>query len=177
MHEHLSDLAQLLGRHMAEHCVDGLSRHFGDELLEAFPLEDRKSVSLALAELEAYGLVTLSRVVGPALPRVLTTVELFIASDVAITGHDPVEDSVALARLLLERPDLGRNTGDLEEVSGWKRRRFNPAFALLIPSVPDGRVRKPFHPDYPTMGIMLAEEDLVTLRRCPSSAHLAQLAA
>lgn len=165
MYEHLSDLAQRLGRHMAEHSPKGLPTHFGDELLEAFPQESRKTLGLALAELEADGLVTLSHVLGPHLPRVRTTVELFIASDPAITGHDPVEDSVVLARLLLDQPELGGNARKLDEAAGWERRRFNPAFALLIPCVHDGRVRKSLQDDYPTMGILLADEDLVELRR------------
>jgi hypothetical protein len=109
--------------------------------------------------------VTLSHVLGPHLPRVRTTVELFIASDPAITGHDPVEDLVVLARLLLDQPELGGNARKLEEAAGWERRRFNPAFALLIPCVHDGRVRKSLQDDYPTMGILLADEDLVELRR------------
>jgi hypothetical protein len=150
---------------MAENCPKGLLGYFGDNLLEAFPEENRKSVGLALAELEADGLVTLSHVLGPHLPRVRTTVELFIASDPAITGHDPVEDSVVLARMLLEKPDLGGNAAKLEEASEWQRRRFNPAFALLIPCVRDGRVRKSLQDDYPTIGVLLADEDLVELRR------------
>ena len=109
MYDHLSELAQRLGRHMAENSPTGLRTHFGDELLEAFPNENRKTLGGALAELEADGLVTLSRVLGPHLPRVRTTVELFVASDAAITGHDPVDDSVVLARLLLEKPELGGN--------------------------------------------------------------------
>ncbi|MCE3519255.1 hypothetical protein LXJ58_31390, partial [Escherichia coli] len=70
-----------------------------------------------------------------------------------------------LARLLLEKPDLGGNAAKLEEAAGWERRRFNPAFALLIPCVHDGRVRKSLQDNYPTMGILLADEDLVQLRR------------
>ena len=148
MYDHLSELAQRLGRHMAENSPTGLRTHFGDELLEAFPNENRKTLGGALAELEADGLVTLSRVLGPHLPRVRTTVELFVASDAAITGHDPVG-----------------NAQKLEEASGWERRRFNPAIALLIPHVHDGRVRKSLQNDYPTMGIILADEDLVEFRR------------
>lgn len=165
MYDHLSELAQRLGRHMAENSPTGLRTHFGDELLEAFPNENRKTLGGAFAELEADGLVTLSRVLGPHLPRVRTTVELFVASDAAITGHDPVDDSVVLARLLLEKPELGGNAQKLEEASGWERRRFNPAIALLIPHVHDGRVRKSLQNDYPTMGIILAYEDLVEFRR------------
>ncbi len=165
MHDHLSLLAQQLGRHMAEQCTDGLPGHFGDELLEAFPDEDRKSLGLALAELQADGLVDLSPLIGPKLPRVRTTVDLFVACDAAITGHDPIEDSVVLARLLIENPKLGGNARDLEQASRWERRRFNPAFALLIPCVADGRVRKSIQNDYPTMGIILADEDVIELRR------------
>ena len=165
VYDHISELAQRLGRHMAEQSTSGLPTHFGDELLNAFPSEDRKSMGFALAELEAEGFVTLSHVLGPHLPRVQTTVDLFVASDAAITGHDPVEDSVILARLLLENPDLGGNAKRLEDAAGWERRRFNPAFALLIPCVHAGRVRNSLQNDYPTMGILLAAEDLVELRR------------
>lgn len=165
MHDDLSPLAQQLGRHMAEHCPDGLPGHFGEELLDAFPGEDRKSLGLALAELEAEGLVTLSRVIGRHIPRVRTTVELFVACDAAITGCDPIEDSVALARLLIDNRKLGGNARDLEQAAGWDRRRFNPAFALIIPNVADGRVRKSIQNDYPTMGILLADEDVVQLNR------------
>lgn len=165
MYDHLGDLAQRLGRYLAENSTKGLPQLFGDELLEAFPDEDLKSMRMALAELEAARMVTLSGVLGPHLPRVRPTVDLFVATDAAITGHDPVEDSVVLARMLLEKPDLGGNTRKLEQASQWDRRRFNPAFALLIPCVSDGRVRKSIQNDYPTMGLLLAEEDLVALRR------------
>lgn len=165
VHGHLSPFTQQLGRHMAEQCTDGLPGHFGDELLKAFPGHDRKSLGLALAELKADGLVDLTPVMGPKLPRVRTTVELFVACDAAITGHDPIEDSCVLARLLIDNPRLGGNARDLEQESQWTRRRFNPAFALLIPCVAAGRVRKSLQNDYPTMGVILADEDLVQLRR------------
>jgi len=165
MYDHLSSLAQRLGRHMAERCTKGLPQHFGEDLLEAFPDEDRQSIGRALAELEADGLVTLTHVMGPHLPRVRTTVELFTATDAAITGHDPVEDSVHLAGLLIQNPRLGGRASDLEQASGWDRRRFNPAFALLIPCVADGRVRKSLQDDYPTMGVVLMDEDVIQLTR------------
>lgn len=165
MYDHLSDLAQRLGMHMARGCTDGLRSHFGDELLEDFSDEDRRSLGVALAELEADGLVTLSHVIGPHLPRVRTTWQLFVACDPAITGHDPVEDSVVLARMLIEKSDLGGHAKRLEDATGWPRRQFNPAFALLVPYVADGRIRKPIQNDYPVMGFVLADEDLVALQR------------
>lgn len=150
---------------MAERCLDGLPGHFGDELLEAFPGENRKSLGLALAELQADGLVELSPLIGPKLPRVRTTIELFVACDAGITGHDPVEDSVVLARMLMETPCLGGNARDLEQASGWERRRFNPAFALIVPCIDDRGVRKVIQNDYPTMGVLVADEDVIRLRR------------
>ncbi|WP_394654070.1 hypothetical protein [uncultured Sphingomonas sp.] len=165
MNYDLSDLAQRMGRWMAEQCTDGLPGHFGDDLTEQFPDEDRRSLGVALAELESEGMVTLSHLIGPKLPRVRTTVELFIACDAAITGHDPVEDSVVLARMLIEKPNLGGRASDLEAAAGWERRRFNPAFALVIPNIGDGRVRKVLQNDYPSMGVLVADEDVVQLRK------------
>jgi hypothetical protein len=164
VYDHLSPLAQQLGRYMAERCTDGLPGHFDDGLLDDFGSESKAAIEVALAELQADGLVTLSPLIGPKLPRVRTTVDLFIACDPAVTGHDPVEDSIVLARLLIDKPDLGGHTRTLEQASGWDRRRFNPAFALLIPCIADGRVRKSIQNDYPTMGVLVAAEDIVALR-------------
>lgn len=150
---------------MAERCGDGLPGHFGDELLEAFPDESGDTIRLALAELAAEGLVTLTSLIGRELPRIWTTVALFVACDAAITGQNPIDDSVILARMLLEDPGLGGNARDLEAASGWERRRFNPAFALIVPCIGEGRVRTPDRPDYPVMGILVADEDVVALRR------------
>lgn len=165
MFEDLSELAQQLGRYMAERCTDGLLEHYGDDLLDAFPEADQASLGIALAELEAEGLVTLSHVIGPALPRIRTTVELFVACDPAITGYDPVEDSVTLARLLIAEPELGGRASDLEAAAGWERRRFNPAFALIIPHIAEGRVRRVIQNQYPALGVLIADEDVVRLRR------------
>ncbi|MEO7332103.1 MAG: hypothetical protein ABI193_26240 [Minicystis sp.] len=164
-YDHLSPLAQEIGRYMAERCPDGLPGHFDDGIIDIIPGSDRKSVALALAELEAEGLVSLSHVIGPHLPRVRTTTALFVACDAAITGHDPVEDSVVLARMLIDNPRLGGNARNLEQASTWERRRFNPAFALIVPSIADGRVRKSIQNEYPTMGIIIVDEDIVELRR------------
>ena len=155
MHDNLSELAQRLGRYMAGGAPMG-SRGI---LATSFWTPSRARTA------GPEGLVTLSRLIGPKLPRARTTVQLFLACDAALTGHDPVEDSVVLARLLLEKPELGGNTRSLEQASRWERRRFNPAFALLIPCVAADRVRKSIQNDYPTMGLILVDEDIVELRR------------
>lgn len=164
MHEGLSELAQRLGRWMAERCDDGLVGHFGDELLATFPEESSETIAPALAELASDGLVTLTSLIGRKLPRIWTTVALFVACDAAITGQNPVDDSVILARMLVEDPGLGGNARDLEAASGWERRRFNPAFALIVPCIHEGRVRTPDQPDYPAMGVLIVDEDIVALR-------------
>ncbi|MBU2289332.1 MAG: hypothetical protein KKC85_23290 [Gammaproteobacteria bacterium] len=160
----LGDLAQRLGRHMAEQCTDGLPRHFRDDLLAAFPDEEVVTVRSALAELNGAGLVTLNPLIGPKLPSVHTTLALFVAADAAITGHDPVEDSVVLARMLIDDPELGHVPG-LEEVAGWPRRRFNPALGLLMPLFRKGRYREVYQPDYPTLGLIVGDDEIVALRR------------
>lgn len=165
MQHDLSELAQRLGRYMAESLTDGLAGYFDDRLLEVFPDEDRSTLKMALAELEGEGLVTLSPLIGPKLPRVHTTVDLFVACDSAVTGHDPIDDSVILARMLVADRNLGGNARDLEVASGWERRRFNPAFALIIPHIAEGRVRTAYQPDYPVLGVLVDDEDVVRLRR------------
>jgi hypothetical protein len=161
MDDELSDLAQRLGRHMAEQSNDGMPSHFRDDLLAD---EEVAAVRSALAELKGAGLVTLDPLIGPKLPSVHTTLELFIAADAAITGHDPVEDSVVLARLLIDDPELG-HVPKLEEAAGWSRRRFNPALGLLMPLFPRGRYREVYQPDYPTLGLIIGEDEIVALRR------------
>lgn len=165
VYDHLSDLAQRLGRNMAEQLADGLTGHFDDDLLEAFPDDTAESIKHALAELKAEGFVTLNPLINLKLPRVATTVELFIACDAAITGHNPIEDSVVLARMLIEKPDLGGNARDLEAASEWERRRFNPAFALIVPCIGEGRVRTAYQPDYPVLGVLVGDDDVVNLSR------------
>jgi hypothetical protein len=163
-YDHLSPLAQKLGAWMAMRCEDGLPGHFGDDLLEAFPDSDKKHLSVALAELKADGLVELSPLIGPKLPRVRTTFDLFVAADPGITKHDPVRDAVVLARMLIENPKLG-NTRELESAIGWERRRFNPAFGQLVPLFPKGRRRESIQNDYPTLGVIVGDDEVVALRR------------
>ena len=150
---------------MAEQLTDGLAGHFGDELLAVFPDEDPKLLKQALAELKGEGLVTLSPLINLKLPRVMTTVDLFVACDAAITGHSPVDDSVVLARMLIDDNDLAGNARDLEQATGWERRRFNPAFALIVPCIGEGRVRTSYQPDYPVLGILVSDDDIIELRR------------
>lgn len=160
----LSDLAQRLGRHMAEGLDDGMVGHFRDDLLEVFSDEGTASICVALSELQQEGLVTLRRLIGPTLPSVHTELELFVACDPAITGHSPADDAVVLACMLIGDPDLG-HVPDLEREAGWPRRRFNPALGLLAREFPERRRRMVDHPDYPTLGLIVGDDEIADLRR------------
>ena len=166
MYGDLSSLARKLGRYIAKQSTNGLPKQSVDISLEEFPTEGPKSIGLALAELKVEGLVTLTHGIGSSLPvEVCPTVELFITFDPEITGYDPTKDSVDLARMLIDKPQLGRRTSELEKASGWDRRRFNPAFALVVSNVAEGRVRKPIQNEYPAIGMQIENEDIVRLHR------------
>lgn len=162
-YDHLSPLAQKLGAWMAKQCENGLPGHFGDELLEVFPDSEKKDIRQALAELKADGLLELTSVMGPHLPRVRSTYELFVAADPGVTKHDPLRDAVVLARMLIDNPRLG-NTRELESASGWERRRFNPALGQLIPLFPKGKRRDSIQNEYPTLGVIVGDDEVVSLR-------------
>lgn len=165
MYEDLSPLAERLGRHMAEQCAGGLVGHFGEDLLASFPAEGVDAIVSALSELQAAGLVETTRLINLQIPRVRTTLALFVACDAAITGQNPVDDSVILARMLLTDRTLGSNARNLEAATGWERRRFNPAFALVMPCIGKGRVRDADQPDYPVLGVLVGDDDVAALQR------------
>ena len=165
MYDDVSPLAARLGRHMAERCTDGLVGQFGEDLLGAFPDDTPDAIVAALSELQGEGLIQLTRLINQKIPRVRTSLDLFIACDAAITGRSPVADSVILARMLLEDHDLGGNARDLEAATGWERRWFNPAFALVVLCIGEGRVRTAYQPDYPVLGVLVSDDDIAPLRR------------
>lgn len=164
MSDDLSDLAQRLGLHMAERLDDGMVGHFRDDLLDAFPDATAGDIARALSELQAEGLVTLRRLIGPTFPSAHTTVDLFEACDPAITGHSPLDDSGALAQMLIDDPTLG-HVPDLEAAIGWPRRRFNPALGILMREFPERRRRMVDHPDYSTLGLIIGDDEVAMLRR------------
>ncbi|WP_394663660.1 hypothetical protein [uncultured Sphingomonas sp.] len=163
-YDHLSPLAQKLGAWMARQCADGLPAHVDEGLANAFPDVEVKQIKLALAELKADGLVELNSAINRAMPSVRTTIALFVAADPAITGHDPRKDAVLLARMMIENPKLG-NIRELEAAVGWPRRRFNPAVGLLVPLFPHNRMRTPLQNDYPVLGFIVGDDEIVSLRR------------
>ena len=144
-YDHLSPLAQKLGAWMARQCVDGLPAHVDEGLAKAFPGVEAKQINRAM-------------------PSVRTTIALFVAADPAITGHDPRKDAVLLARMMIENPRLG-NVRELEAAADWPRRRFNPAVGLLVPLFPQNRMRTPIQNEYPVLGFIVGDDEIVSLRR------------
>lgn len=164
-HLRISDLAKHLGLWLAQHSTDGRTG-FADPatLSGAFPETPKPKMEEALAELEADGFVKLHHVLGPSLPRIQTTLELFASFDLAATGHDPVRDSGKLAQMALEG-EASVSAKALLEQTEWPLRRFNPALALVADQIPDGRVMKSGSTEFAVMGFHVLAADRVTLKR------------
>jgi len=128
----------------------------------AFPEASARDLQDAAAELEMYGLASVSKAMGHPLLRVTPSYALYALFDPVVHGTSPQSDAVEIAKTALEL-DSG-HAPELEAHLGWPRRRFNPAFALLLTLVADGRVRKVIQPDYPSLGFLMAAEERVRFR-------------
>jgi hypothetical protein len=165
VYDHLTPLAQRVGVWLAKECTNGMSRGFGDELLEAFPEADLAAMGAALAELKADGLVELSGVIGPGLSRSRPTYRLFAAADPTATRQDPVRDAVIIARMLIEDPQKNGIVRDLDRVLGWERRRFNPALGQLLDLFPSNRRSNETQNEYPTRQLLVLDDEILALQR------------
>jgi hypothetical protein len=125
----------------------------------AFPDATARELQDAAAELETHGLAKVSKAMGHPLLRITPSYTLYALFDPVVHQTSPQNDAVAIARAALEL-DSG-DARELEAHLGWPRRRFNPAFALLLTLVHDGRVRKVIQPDYPSIGFLMAAEERV----------------
>lgn len=134
---------------MANTSLDGLHEPHVDleEVAAALGAEHTASaIEEAAEELEGFGLVELNRYMGGAIvrPRWL----LFAALDPHVKGWDVDADARALAALALE---IGESVSaaEMEQRSGFERRRFNPAFSKLLTMFDPGLVSQELQPDYP----------------------------
>lgn len=164
MYDDLSVLARALGTHLAQNCENGMPEMFSDtEIEKAFPDSGIRDLGDAAAELEAAGLVVLSTALGRKLPIIRPTTELFNATDPGLFGTVPIDDAVELARMLIRDETLG-HVPKLEKATGWPRRRFNPALALLKPLFDPGKIRRVIQNDYPTLGMIIDSQARIRLR-------------
>jgi hypothetical protein len=136
------------------------------DLCALLPDVERKDVEQAAFELNSLGLVKIDRAIGRDnwWLRLTQTFYEQVDHQVMGWGSSTAEDARALATLLLE--DEAREwTPTLHAASGWKARRFNPAFQALLRLIPKERVSGEVQPDYPARSLSLISEDRAALRR------------
>lgn len=104
----------------------------------------------------------MTKALGFPVRAITPTYALYALFDPVTLHTSPQADAVDVARAALDL-DSG-DARELETHLGWPRRRFNPAFALLLTLVDDGRVRKVIQPDYPSLGFLIAAEERVRFK-------------
>ena len=117
------------------------------------------AVEEAAEELRELGLVEVG-----VLSRVRPTWQLFAKVDPHAKGWNPEEDARTLARFVLEKGD-GLRAPDLEQQSGFERRRFNPALSMLLTFFDSNLVSREVQPDYPTYHAQLSPGARLRLRQ------------
>ena len=138
------------------------------EMTAAFPGASARDLQDAAAELEMYGLAQVSKAMGHPLLRITPRTTLFALFDPVTVQTSPQSDAVEIAKAALDL-DSG-HAPELEAHIGWPRRRFNPAFALLLTLVADGRVRQVIQADYPRLGFKMAAEERIRFKKLVASA-------
>jgi hypothetical protein len=160
----LSSLAAEVAEWLAKECRNGLPDIFGDDLSAAFPKVPKSQLEEALAELEEDGYISLSHVLGPALPRVQVKAELFFQFDAAANGTNPEEDGRHLAHLILEKDGM-EQVSKLHAETGWDYRRFNPALLYILQFFDEGRYSVSIQNEYATRSLIVGPQERVRLRR------------
>lgn len=148
----------------AQDCPDGLGSKFHDvsSIGSQLGLADEELIEETLCELAALGLVRLHHAIGRR-PYASLTQEFYAQLDHQVMGWNTIDDAVQIACFMLDF-DTG-NAPVLHEKTGWTKRRFNPAFAMLLNLFADGVVSRSMQPDYPSRGVLLTPEGRVALRR------------
>lgn len=83
-------------------------------------------------------------------------------------GSDPTLDACQLIDLVLGQESGSVSALELHERSGWLARRFNPALAILLSQVDEGRVSRACDGKYAASYFLLVAEDRVSLKRFAS---------
>lgn len=161
----LSPLAIRIARWISKMSPDGMTDLIEAEALaEAFKDVGLSDLALAIAELETDGYLTTVATMGSQLPHVKPTFDLFATLDPVVHNTDPIADAVALIEIVLTGED-SVGVADLHARTSWPLRRFNPAIALVIDKVDDGRVSKEMGGQYPSRYFFLMPADRVELKR------------
>lgn len=164
----LSPLAIKIGLWASKESTHGYSDFVPeDELIAAFPNVTIDELGFAVAELARDDFVNTTSYIGPRLPRITTTPNLYFTFDPYALQTDPAVDAATLVDLVKDKKDFIGATA-LHEESGWPLRRFNPAFAYILTQIDDQRVSKTNVPDYPAYGFVMMDSDRVDLHRFAS---------
>ena len=129
---------------MAKACPDGLGHEEFDigALCRLLPETDRQDIEDATADLEVLGLVERECFVGKHW-HIRLTPDFYLQLDHQIMGWDNKADAVTVARLLLASSGAA---SDLHRQTGWEKRRFNPAFRIVLRRFPPGKSSRSFSP-------------------------------
>ena len=134
-----------------------------EELAAVLGVEHTASaIEEAAEELEGLGLVELSHHLGGAILRPCWP--LFAVLDPHVKGWNVDKDARSLAAFALEMGNW-LSARDLEQRSGFERRRFNPALSKLLTLFDDRLISQELQPDYSASGACLSGGTRVRLRR------------
>lgn len=147
-------------------CPDGLAEHFLDldEVKELLPDASEEEMVDKAEELAIYGLLTVRNLIGA---RSIRPTQLFYEQfDHQIMEWESKgtrQDAVRIAHLMLQNTDA--QSPELQELTGWPLRRFNPALAHLKNKHPDWCWRDPYHFDFPSLGLAIGPRETAGLRK------------
>ncbi|MDB5433090.1 MAG: hypothetical protein JWP35_4206 [Caulobacter sp.] len=166
----LSPLGVDLATWLVKTSPKGLTEGVDFEAIQtAFLNAKARDLQDAAAELKLLGLAEISTDMEHPVRQVTPRYELFWLFDPVVLGTSPQDDAVEIARFALK--DDGCHVPELETAMGWDKRRLNPALALVVDLIGEGRVRQVIQADYVTLGFSMSPEERVALRRLVAAAR------
>ena len=135
-----------------------------DALCDLVPDVRKQEVEDAAFELHMHGLCEIDRAIGKKWWLRLTQ-KFYEQIDHQVMGWNATtqDNARTLAHLMLENQS-GERAAALQALSGWEKRRFNPAFKYLLRFIPDKRISHEIQAAYPSSGVVLLQEDRAALR-------------
>lgn len=127
----ISGGAAVAAKFLAESCPDGMTQdyHTLEEMLEIDPELSKNELLEGLGDLESYGLIETAEFIGAPAEYRLTQAG-YEALDPPIMGWSPEQDARKLAGLIAcKRAEF--SAMELEQETGWSKRRLNPALRII----------------------------------------------
>lgn len=134
-----------------------------DDIASKLPDLSKSELEEACRHLERKNCVKIQAAQGKPVLAISLKNALFLEFDPVFSGNDPATDAASIAQELFERQGWVL-AHDLEAAMGWPRRRFNPAFAMIVELLPPTAFRNPLQPDYPAIGVSVNPEVRAALR-------------